>query len=264
MNEKSIITISTLALIGVLFGTVAMNSYFVVEPGYTALHLRMGRIVDAHAVSGAYFKMPFVDNIILINNRICKAVIETTALSKDLQTVSTEVAINYKINDAIQLYKAVGTDFEHVILNPFSQESIKAIVARFTAEDLIRVRHTAKEEVFHELKERLDPIYIELVDFNFVHLDFTPQFIHAVEEKQIAEQMAKTAHNLTEKVREEAIQTKERADAEAYSLNAKKSSVTPQLIALKKTDVLIKAIEKWDGKLPHFVGSTNPLVSLTE
>jgi regulator of protease activity HflC (stomatin/prohibitin superfamily) len=240
------------------------KSYYVVEPGYTAIHLRLGSMLYSHLDSGAYFKFPFIDSVILINNRICKTEIETTSLSKDLQTVKTEVAINYRINDAMQLYKTVGTDFDAVILNPFSQESIKAITARFTAEDLIRLRGAVKEEVFLELKKRLDPVYIELIDFNFVHLDFTPEFIRAVEDKQIAEQSAKTAHNLTEKVKEEMLQAKLRADAEVYALNAKKLAVTPELIALKKADAFIKAIEKWDGKLPHYLGSSTPLLSITD
>ena len=236
---------------------LGFSSYYVIDPGYTALHMRMGKIVRSHTESGMYFKIPFWDNVIYINNRICKKLITTTALSKDLQSVSAEVAINYRITDAIKVYRSVGTDFENIILDPYSQESIKAIVARFTAEDLIRIRNEAKEEVFKELKERLDPIFILLVDFNFVHLDFTPQFIHAVEEKQIAEQTAKTAHNLTAQVQEQALQTKMRADAEAYALNIKKNCTSPEIIQLKK-------IEKWDGKLPNYYGSSLPLMSVLD
>jgi regulator of protease activity HflC (stomatin/prohibitin superfamily) len=244
-------------IVSAILAAIIYSCYFIVDPGYTALHLRMGKIVKDHTECGMYFKMPLVDSVIYINNRICKAEISTTALSKDLQTVSADVAINYRINNAIKLYKTVGTDFEKVILNPYSQESIKAIIARYTAEDLIRIRNEAKDEVFHELKDRLDPVFIELVDFNFVHLDFTPQFIHAVEEKQIAEQTAKTSHNLTEKVKEEAIQTRTKADAEAYALNIKKNCTTPEIIALKK-------IEKWNGKLPKVYGSSLPMLSLLD
>lgn len=254
-REYSISLVKIIAVLFVVF--LGFKSYYIVNPGYTALHLRMGRIIRASSDSGMYFKLPFFDSLILINNRICKAEISTTALSKDLQSVSADVAINYRINDAIKLYKTVGTDFDNIILNPYSQESIKAIVARFTAEDLIQVRNRAKDEVFHELKDRLDPVFIELVDFNFVHLDFTPQFIHAVEEKQIAEQTSKTAHNLTEKVKEEALQTKTRADAEAYALNIKKNCTTPEIIALKK-------IEKWNGKLPKVYGTSLPLLSILD
>jgi len=249
----------------VLAGSAMLyNSYYIVEPGFTCLHLRMGEIIHSRSDSGAYFLMPLIDKIIYINNRIGKAAIETSALTKDLQTVTVEAAINYKVRDALLLYKNVGTDFEHVIINPFAQESIKAIVAKFTAEDLILYRHKAKEMVFQELQQRLVPVYIEFVDFNFVHLDFSADFIKSVEEKQIAEQSAKTAKNLTEKVKEEALQTKARAEADAYALNVKKTSVTPELIALKKTDAFIKAIEKWDGHLPHILGSATPFIEMRE
>jgi len=255
-NEaKLLIKILVAGALITFFSVLAYDSYYVVQPGYTALHLRMGRIVRASNDSGMYFKIPLWDNVIYINNKICKKLITTTALSKDLQSVSAEVAINYRIVDAIKLYKSVGTDFENIILDPYSQESIKAIVARFTAEDLIRIRNQAKDEVFKELKDRLDPVFICLVDFNFVHLDFTTQFIHAVEEKQIAEQTAKTAHNLTEQVKEIALQTKMNADAEAYALNVRKNCTTPEIIELKK-------IEKWDGKLPMYCGSTIPFLKI--
>lgn len=238
------------------------SSFYIVEPGYTALHLRLGQIIAAHENSGWYFKAPLVDSVIYINNRICKSVIETTALSKDLQTVSIGVAINYKINNAIKLYQTVGTEFEQVIIDPFAQESIKAVVAKYTAEDLIQYRHDAKDKVCSELKDRLLPLNITLIDFNFVHSDFSPDFIKAVEEKQIAEQSAKTARNLTEKVKEEALQTKSKAEAEAYALKVKKEAVTQELIELKKAESLIKAIEKWDGKLPQVSGGTTPFINL--
>jgi prohibitin 2 len=238
------------------------TSFYIVNPGYTALHLRLGRFIGAHDVSGCYFKLPLLDSIIYINNRICKSVIETTALSKDLQFVSIGVAINYRISNAIALYQTVGTDFERIIIDPFAQESIKAVVAKYTAEDLIQYRHDAKDKVCLELSERLRPLNIVLVDFNFVHSDFSPEFIKAVEEKQIAEQSAKTARNLTEKVKEEALQIRSKAEADAYALQIKKDTVTAELIALKKAEALIKAIEKWDGRLPRVSGGGVPFLNL--
>ncbi|MFZ5953853.1 MAG: prohibitin family protein [Candidatus Dependentiae bacterium] len=252
------IGLGTLAFM--LIGLPSM--FYIVEPGYTALHLRLGQIISAHEASGWYVKAPIIDSVIYINNRICKSVIETTALSKDLQTVSIGVAINYKINNAVALYQTVGTNFEQVIIDPFAQESIKAVVAKYTAEDLIQYRHDAKEKVSSELKERLLPLNITLIDFNFVHSDFSPDFIKAVEEKQIAEQSAKTARNLTEKVKEEALQTKSKAEAEAYALKVKKEAVTQELIELKKAEALVKAIEKWDGKLPQVAGGNTPFINL--
>lgn len=260
---KKIVAILFLLLI--VAGAIALSSaFYIVNPGETALHLRLGQVIAAHEASGCYLKAPLIDSIIFINNRICKSVIETTALSKDLQSVSIGVAINYKIENAVALYQTVGANFEQVIIDPFAQESIKAVVAKYTAEDLIQYRHDAKDKVFHELRDRLLPMHINLVDFNFVHSDFSPDFIKAVEEKQIAEQSAKTARNLTEKVKEEALQTKSKADAEAYALKIKKESVTAELIALKKAEALIKAIEKWDGQLPRVSGGSTPFINFSE
>lgn len=263
MNKESLIKYGILILLISSFAFL-LNSFYILNPGYTALHLRLGKIIQAHETSGCYFKLPVIDQIIYINNRICKSVIETTALTKDLQFVSIGVAINYKINNAIQLYQTVGKDFEQIIIDPFAQESIKSVVAKYTAEDLIQYRHDAKDKVYIELRDRLLPLNITLVDFNFVHSDFSPDFIKAVEEKQIAEQSAKTAKNLTEKVKEEVIQTRSRAEAEAYSLKIKKESVTPELIALKKVEASMKAIEKWNGVLPKVSSGTIPLFDMKD
>ena len=114
----------------------------------------------------------------------------------------------------------------------------------------------------NELKERLAPLNITLIDFNFIHSDFSREFIHAVEEKQIAIQSAITAKNLTEKVKEEVLQTRSRAEAEAYALKIKKESVTPDLIELKKIEAQLKAIEKWDGRLPQVSGDSTPFINI--
>lgn len=240
----------------------AYFSFYVVEPGFTAVQVRLGNVIAMRQDSGFYFQIPLIDRVILIDTRINKAEIETTALSHDLQSVSVGMVINYRISDASKLYQNIGTHFKEIIIDPFTQESVKAIVAKFTAEDLIQSRHKAKEMVIAELKARLEPLHIALIDFNFTHLDFSPEFIKAVEDKQIADQSSKTAKNLTEKIKEEAIQTKQRAEAEAYALKVKRESLTKELIQLKQVEAQIKAIEKWDGVLPRVTGNATPIISL--
>lgn len=265
MTESRLIKLVATILSTIFLGVILYSSlpYYVLEPGYTALHMRLGAFKTAQMEAGAYFKLPLIDSVILIDNRIQKSVIETNALSKDLQQVAIGIAINYRISDAIALYKTVGVNFEQVIINPFAQESVKAVCAKFTAEDLIQYRHEAKEKVFGELKERLASLNIALIDFNFIHSDFSSEFIHAVEQKQIAIQSAITAKNLTQRVNEEVLQTKARAEAEAYGLKIKRESVTPDLIELKKIEASLKAIEKWDGKLPQVSSQATPFISMT-
>ncbi len=243
------------ALCSFLLLFISIGSFYVVHPGETVIRLRLGKIQSSDSEAGTYFKYPLIDTLLYFDSRIQKSAIETTALTKDLQSVSIGITLNYRILDVINLYKNVGSKFEQIVVEPFAQETIKAVVAQFTAENLIQYRHEAKERVFLELRKRLEPLFVLLVDFNFVHLDFSPDFIKSVERKQIAVQESITAKNYTEKVTEESLQTMKRADAEAYSLKIKKESLTPELIELLK-------IEKWNGVLPTVSGSTTPFISL--
>lgn len=229
------------------------SPYYIVNPGETALRIRFGCIVDAQKESGLYSKMPFIDDIVHMNNRICRFEVTTeSGLSKDLQTINAGFIINYKIDDAITLYKSIGTDFENIVIEPFARESIKSGLSKYTAEHLVQFRDETKEGVFQDLKAKLKPYNITVVEVAFSDAKFSTDFMHAVERKQIADQDAKTAKNLTEQVKEEAEQKKISADAEAYALNIRKSALTPELIK-------IKAIEKWDGVLPRVVTSSSLL-----
>jgi len=264
MNNISKFIISLVA--GIIFTAIVLipSCFYTINPGYTAIQLRLGKVIGTHNISGFYFKMPFIDSVIKINTQINKAAIETTGMSRDLQTVSVGMVVNYRIRDVLKLYQEIGTNFERVIIDPFTQESVKAVIAKFTAEDLIQSRHEAKDKVVQELQDRLAPRYLELVDFNFIHLDFSPDFIKAVEDKQIAEQSAKTSKNLTAKVQEEALQSRTRAEAEAFALTVKKEAVTKELIALQQVEIQLKAIEKWNGVLPRVNGGTLPFLSLNQ
>ena len=241
-----------LVLLLILFG----SPYYIVEPGETAIRIRFGSIIDAQKESGLYSKVPFVDDIIHMNNRICAfEVVTKGGLSKDLQSIGTSFLINYKIDDAIGLYKSVGTDFEKIIIEPFAWECIKSGLAKYTAEHLVQFRDETRDCIYKDLRDKLKPYNITVVEVNFVQAVFSAEFMHAVERKQIADQDAKTSKNLTEQIKEEAIQTKTRADAEAYSLKIKRENLTKELIELKK-------IEKWDGVLPKTISGSNAMFNL--
>lgn len=239
-------------IVGIIFlimFIITGNPYYIVHPGETAIRLRFGSIIDSQRESGMYTRVPFIDEIIIINNRMCKFEIDLMGgLSKDLQSVNTKFIINYKIDNAISLYRSIGTDFENIIIRPFAIESIKSGLSKYTAEHLIQFRDEAKEIIFNDLKNRLRNFDITIIDVSFASAQFSSEFMLSVERKQVAEQEAKTSKNMTEKIREEAIQIKTIADAEAYSLNIKKQSLTSELIELKK-------IEKWNGILPQVTGN---------
>ena len=264
MNENTFINIGI--FLAIVVAVVIALPYYIVEPGYAAMHQRLGSIVGINKVPGFYFRVPLIDSITAIDTRICIIGEETTALSKDLQFVSIGVAINYRISDIEHIYNNLGVEFADTVIHPFAAESIKAVVAKYTAEDLIQLRHEAKDKVCDDLKKRLQAHCIDLVEFNFVHVDFSKAFLHSVENKQIAQQNALMSRNETARIEEEGRQSKIRADAvayasraqsdaESYALTTKRSSVTKELIELMK-------VEKWNGQLPKVMSGTTPMLKM--
>lgn len=258
MEKREINEIILISLMGVfLILLIIFPPFYIVEPGFTAIHLRLGKIINVQRESGSYFKAPFIDKIIEMPNGIKKTSIETNALSKDLQAISIGIDINYRYVNEIELYKATRNQAEEIIIIPFCHETIKSVIAKYTAEELIQHRHEAKDSIYNDLKTRLRPHYIEFIEVNFSHADFSHDFIKAVEDKQIALQKSMMAKNMTDSVKESAIQQKLIADAEAYAQEVKKQSITKELTQLK-------AIEKWDGILPKVITGTIPFISLED
>lgn len=235
----------------VLFGISMLymiGPWYTILPGFSAIHLRLGSVRKVHREPGFHLKAPVIDTIVPLDMRIKKSVIKTEAFSHDLQVIDVEVAINYRIQDPLNVYQNIGSQYEQTVIDPFTQESLKAVIAMFTAEELTQQRETAKGIVKENLSTALQNVNIKLVDFNFIHVDFQEEFIHSVERKQIAQQRAKESQFDTQRIKEIAKQTKEKADAQAYALKVQKEMATPQL-------AFLKAIEKWDGKLPRIMTS---------
>ena len=69
--------------------------------------------------------------------RTQKLVESTTSASKDLQDVSTQVALNYHVNPgrAQVVYQQLGFDYANRVIIPAIQESVKQVTARFNAEE---------------------------------------------------------------------------------------------------------------------------------
>lgn len=257
---KTIGAIFTIICLVVIAG-ICLSSFFVVDPGQVAVKLRLGKVVDSYG-EGMHWKTPFIENVKKFSIRIKKDIIKTEAFSKDLQTVKVGLAVNHRIqpDTVVAIYRNLGEYYVDTVLAPTTEEWIKAIIAKYSAENLIANRIEVAKEIDAVLKEKMKEKQVIVSDIAIVDFDFTPQFLKAVEEKQIAEQEAKKATNLVEKVKKDAEQQILKAKAEAESLKLQKQVVTPELIKLRQVEAQLKAIEKWDGRMPTYNGGDLPFV----
>ena len=182
--------------------------------------------------------------------------IEGEGASKDLQTVATYIAVNYRVNQekAFELYKTVGMNYETVIIKPATQESMKTTIAKYTAEEVITKRAEVAIAIQKSLKEKLENKGIVIENISIVNLDFSSAYNNAIEQKQVAEQEAKKAEQELVKTKIEAekklVEAQADADAKVVRAKAEAEAAKVQKNELTKELIQLKWIEKWDGKLP--------------
>jgi len=161
------------------------------------------------------------------------------------------------------VYQTIGISYRERIIDPAILEVVKAVSARYSAEELITKRPQVSEAMRTSLMERLERYNIEVDAFSIVAFSFSKVFTEAIEAKQTAEQLALKAKRDLERVKIEAEQKVTAAKAEAESLRLQRANISPDLIELRKIEANLKAIEKWDGILPQVVGTGGvPLIGL--
>ena len=196
--------------------------------------------------------------------RVEKAESDQTAASKDLQVVTTTVAVNFHLNpeEVNKLYQSVGLSYKERIVDPAVSEALKAATAQYTAEELISKRSEVSTKVKEVLENKLSTYFMQLDEINITEFKFSEEFNNAIEQKQIAEQQALKASLDLQRIEIEAQQKIEQAKAEAESLRLQKQEVTPELVELRKIEAQMEAIKKWDGKLPNVTGGTVPFIDV--
>lgn len=258
-NKSAIVIVALFGVIALLFMCVG-----IVPAGYEGVLLRFGAITGKIKQEGLYYKIPFVENVILMSTQIQKYTSQTTASSKDLQVVTTEVTLNFQLEaDQVgKIYRNMRQDYVHRIIQPFVQEAVKSVAANFDAEQLITKRPIVKKELQDLLTERLRSLGINVVELSITEFQFTQVFQDSIEAKVKAVQQALEAENALKRVEFESQQAVVKARAEAKGLELQKAQITDQLLALRKIEVQRDAVNKWNGQMPSVVTGSGPVPML--
>jgi prohibitin 2 len=248
----------------IIIGVVASASAQIVDSGHRGvlLHWNAVDITIPPLDEGLHFVVPFQDSIINMEIRTLKFVTATSAASKDLQTVSTEVTVNYRPapNAVNVLYKEVGLQYESRVIQPALEEVVKQVTANYNAEELITKRPQVKSDIEQEITTRLNVYNINTEVISITDFQFSALFSSAIESKVEAEQKAQKAENDLIRIEVEARQLEAQAEglaaaniaeasgeAEAIEIINKALSENPFYLEWLKT-------QAWDGKLPLVVG----------
>ncbi len=248
--------------VALLLVLVVLGGMFtIVDAGHTGVVVTLGKVKEGVLQEGIHMKVPFIQQVVKIDNRIRKLEVNTEAFSKDLQSVNTVLAINYRVDTAksYSIYKNIGADYETVLVTPAVNEVLKAITATYTAEESVTNRSLISDGLVEGLNEKLNAIGLYVTDVNIIDFDFSEAFITAIEEKQVAQQQLLKAE--TEK---KTRITNAEADAEAVKIRAQAEAEANEIVSKSLTENVIenKKIEKWDGVLPKVTGGSDTIIDL--
>ena len=255
-------------IIGVVIVIVVLSimsgSFGTVGAGERGVLLRFGAVTGTIHDEGLYFKIPFMEEVILMSTQIMKYTAPATSSSQDLQVVTTEVTLNYQLmGDQVgQIYRTLRRDYEYRVIQPYIQEAVKSTTANYNAEELITQRPAVRNALQQVVSDRLSPLGINVVQLSITDFQFSVAFQHAIEAKVSAVQQALEAQNALSRVEFEAKQEIARARAEAEGLRLQKANITKDLLELRKIEVQGAAVEKWNGVMPTVVTSGGPVPML--
>lgn len=246
----------------ILFSII--NPFVVIPAGERGVVLNWGAVSGDIMEEGMHIIIPIYQKVVKLDVKTLKIETKTLAYSKDIQTVNASLALNYNIKpqSVNKLWQEVGRDYQATLIDPAIQESVKAGVANFTAQELIEQRPKVKESVKEELLKRLS-VYFNVVEFSITDFSFSDEYEKAVESKQVSQQQALKAKNDLDRVKLEAEQRVAQAEAEAKAIQIQAQAITQQG---GREYVNLKAVEKWDGQLPTQMvpDATLPFINLTK
>ena len=235
----------------IIFLAILSKFFVIVNAGERGVLMQFGKVQEQVLGEGLHVIVPTVYSVKKLSVRVQKQEISAEASSKDLQDVFTDVALNWHIipDEANAIFQQIGDEKEVVvrIIDPAVEEVLKAVMAKYTAEEIITKRGEVKAAVDEFLTLRLLTYHIAVDDISLVHVHFSERFSDAVEAKQIAEQEAKRGEFLALKAVKEAEAKVNLAKGEAEVQRLLQDNLTPELLERQ-------AIEKWDGKLPLIFG----------
>lgn len=260
-----------MAVAGVIAVILAASSFTIVPAGNTGVVLTLGKVSNTSFGEGFHLKIPFVQAVENMSNKIQVYETPASAVSKDLQTVSSNIAVNYRLvsDKSANMYQNVGTDYQTVLITPVVQECMKSATAKYTAEQLITERQAVGDEVKSALDAKLNSYGIYIEKFNIVNFDFSAEFNNAIEAKQVAEQnLLKTETEQKQAITIAEAQAKQKviaaeANANAILAEAQAQAEANRLIeaSLSEKVIAYQQIDKWDGVMPKVVsGDSNGML----
>lgn len=209
MKKKQIILIAILIVLLIS----ASQSLFVLDETRQAIILQLGRYVRSHDEPGLHLKVPFIQQVILMERRVISSdAAPSEYLTRDMKRIQVDHITRWRINDPHEFYKSVRTQAGALVrLDDIVTGRLREEVARHDFIELIRdEREQAMENVTIEARERAINLGIEIIDTRIKRLDLPREV-----ERSVFDRMEAERHRMAKRYRAEGEENAEKIRAEA-------------------------------------------------
>eukprot|EP01090_Pellita_catalonica_P010213 TRINITY_DN21675_c0_g1_i1.p1 TRINITY_DN21675_c0_g1~~TRINITY_DN21675_c0_g1_i1.p1 ORF type:complete len:294 (+),score=48.30 TRINITY_DN21675_c0_g1_i1:35-883(+) len=253
-------------------GYLLNMSMYTVDGGERALifdKLRDGTMPEVIR-PGLHFLIPWVQKPIIYDVRITPYNIRTETGTKDLQNVSLTLRVLHRPRKKhLQtIFKDLGLDYKRKVLDSIGIEVLKHVVAQYNAGELVTSRQLVSSEIRRRLVKRANKFGIKLHDVSLTHLNFSAEFVRAIESKQVAQQYAEREKFVVEKNKQEktAKIILAQGEAEAARMIAKAMQSGPAYITLRRIEAArdIAELLSRSRNVVYVPGSGNMLLNLPQ
>ncbi len=279
MKTKS--TARTLVITAVIIAAVLilLSTVFTTVPtGHTGVVTTLGKVEDYVYGEGLHVKLPW-QKVTNMDNRTQRATVQTEAFSSDIQQVNVLCSVNYSVDreTSQKLFGNVGASYYTTVVEPRIFNNIKAVFAKYSAENLVASRSELADKILELLEPEMKAYGIAIISVSIENIDFSDAFTDAVEAKQVAdqnklraatEQAQRTLEAEAEAQRQiiaaEADAEVTRIQAEVAQYAGEKEAAKNQKLSESMNELLIayNFVEKWNGKLPTIMSGGDDMLSI--
>ncbi len=294
-------------LIALVFAALT-DAFIEVEAGSVAVVKQFGRVVGVF-YPGLNIKAPFIqETVVYRTQEILYETSEDPKLSQadyrdlevdtatsDGQQIRARYTVRFRIDPTrlVDIVNNLGTEPEVVekVVKATSRVHVRNLLKQHPATDLYSGNvERAQEEIRQRLDAEFSRAGLQLIFFGLRSIHFEPEYIKAVEQKQIEKENIATKENLArqaefekqrmitqaqgEAERErlqrigqaqgeaEATRVKAVAEAEAIRIRAQAQAEANRLIAQSLDEKVIswQAVQQWSGNYPTVLGSSNVIL----
>jgi regulator of protease activity HflC (stomatin/prohibitin superfamily) len=249
------------AVVAIVVVSVAGCGIKVVDTGHRGIKTTFGKVVSASLDEGIYFYNPITSTIVEMDTRVQRQDGETDTYTRDVQQAAIKYTLNYRLqqNAAHIMYRDIGREWEQKLIPQVVLGTLKEVVGKWDAVDLISNRDKAANTAFDQIRSNLAERNVELSRFEITDIAYTREFENSVEQKVIAQQKAIEEQNRTKQIEEQARQKVLSAEAEAKSMQ-----IRAQALEQNAKLVQWEAVQKWNGVLPQYMlgSGATPFINL--